>query len=117
MKRFLLLSLGGLVILGLLSIGTLEYTSKPSFCGSCHIMRPYVDSWATSTHNRVNCTDCHYTPGVRNYFQSKMIGLSMTVQYFTGTEGPTPWADVQDASCLREACHEARLLSGKASYN
>jgi nitrate/TMAO reductase-like tetraheme cytochrome c subunit len=25
------------------------YTSRPSFCGSCHMMKKYYDSWASGT--------------------------------------------------------------------
>lgn len=79
-------------------------------------MTPYVESWKTSSHKNVSCTKCHYTPGVRNYFAAKMQGLSMTVQYFTGTQGPLPWADVENASCLRSGCHSERLLQGKVEF-
>jgi nitrate/TMAO reductase-like tetraheme cytochrome c subunit len=104
---------GGVVVL---FTGTVEVTSRPSFCGNCHIMAPYVESWKTSHHNTVSCTKCHYTPGVKNYFAAKMQGFSMTVQYFTGTQGPLPWADVENASCLRSGCHSEQLLEGKAEF-
>lgn len=105
--------LGGLL---LTFVATVEVTSRPSFCGNCHIMTPYVESWKTSRHNKVPCTDCHYTPGVKNYLAAKMQGLSMTVQYFTGTQGPLPWANVENASCLRSGCHNERLLDGKVIF-
>ena len=37
-----------------ISAKMLEITENPAFCGkNCHIMRPYYDSWRTSSH-----TDC-----------------------------------------------------------
>ncbi len=115
-KKFLFWSAVIAVGFLLLFIGAVEITSRPSFCGSCHIMVPYVQSWKTSNHNKVSCTKCHYTPGVKNVISAKMQGLSMTVQYFTGTAGPLPWANVEDASCLRAGCHSERLLAGKVSF-
>ena len=106
----------GLVVLLLLSGGFVYYTSLPRFCPTCHIMRPYFESWKISSHNEVSCTECHYTPGLRNEILAKFEGLSMTVQYLTGTHGPLPWAEVEDASCLRSGCHETRLLEGKVDF-
>ena len=47
-------------------IGAVEYgTSRPGFCGSCHIMNSYHESWAKSEHAKagVACVACHYMPG------------------------------------------------------
>lgn len=103
---------GTLVLL----FGAAEVTSTPSFCGTCHIMVPYVTSWKSSSHKNVSCTKCHFTPGVQNAITAKFQGLSMTVQYFTGTEGPVPWAQVENDSCLRSGCHETRLLEGQVDF-
>ncbi|MHA2610205.1 MAG: cytochrome c3 family protein [bacterium JZ-2024 1] len=117
-KRKKIFFVAGGVVLGfiLVFVGTVEITSRPSFCGTCHIMKPYVESWKTSKHNRYNCTLCHYTPGIKNAISAKLEGLSMTVQYFTGTAGPLPWANVENASCLRSGCHSERLLQGKVQF-
>ena len=44
----------------------IEFTSEPSFCGSCHVMTPMVDAYQESVHGGNNpfgvaarCTDCH----------------------------------------------------------
>ncbi len=54
------LSLGVLIMLGSAGI---SYTSKPSFCTSCHEVAPAVAAWETSAHNSVDCLKCHAEPG------------------------------------------------------
>ncbi len=95
-----------------------EVTSQPSFCGNaCHIMDPYYKSWQTSAHKNVSCVECHMSPGIKGTIRAKMEGLSQVAKYFTGTAGTRPWAEVDDASCLRSGCHETRLLEGKVDFN
>ncbi len=90
-------------------------TSTPRFCGTCHVMKPYYASWKTSKHNQVACVDCHISPGIGAELRKKYEALSMVVKYFTGTYGTKPWAEVDDANCLR--CHERRLLEGRVDYH
>ena len=104
----LLLAVG---IVALLS--AVEVTSRPQFCGSCHIMKPYYESWRHSTHRNVACVECHIPPGVTAEIRKKYEALSMVARYFTGTYGTNPWTEIEDAACLR--CHERRLLVGKAT--
>lgn len=47
-------------------VGLWEYHKKPQFCGTCHIMKPYVESWVSSdllarvhAENDIACLDCH----------------------------------------------------------
>ncbi len=86
------------------------YTGQPRFCGSCHIMQPYYESWSKDVHATkagAACIDCHYAPGERHTFQAKMRGLSQLVTYFSGRAGGRrPRPHVQDSSCLREGCHK-----------
>ena len=111
-----LLLAGGLILgLGLVAMGTaVEVSSRPQFCGSCHVMTPYYDSWLTSSHRNVDCVDCHIPPGVTAEIRKKWEALSMVASYFTGTYGTNPWAEIDDASCLR--CHERRLLAGRELF-
>ncbi|OGF53356.1 MAG: hypothetical protein A2Z21_07925 [Candidatus Fraserbacteria bacterium RBG_16_55_9] len=90
-----------------------EISSQPAFCGTCHFMKPYYESWETSTHREVACVECHIPPGIAAEFRKKYEALSMVVSYFTGTYGTNPWAEVPDESCLRPGCHEQRLLVGR----
>ena len=96
------------VALGLMS----EYSTSPSFCNRCHIMAPYYQAWKTSSHNFVSCIECHYPPGTRQWWV-KFQALSQVVKYVTRTYSSKPYAEIEDASCLREGCHTKRLLQGK----
>jgi nitrate/TMAO reductase-like tetraheme cytochrome c subunit len=94
-----------------------EASSQPAFCGSCHIMEPYYDSWLTSSHRDVACVECHIPPGIESELRKKYEALSMVTSYFTGTYSTNPWTEVDDQSCLRSGCHAKRLLLGTEVYH
>lgn len=48
------------------------YTSRNSFCNSCHVMKPYYRTWGESTHANVNCVACHSGPGLVGQFRGKV---------------------------------------------
>jgi hypothetical protein len=109
--------LGGLalaVVLGM--VGLVEYSTSPSFCNSCHIMKPYYDAWKTSTHNFVACVDCHYPPGLTEKLAGKVQAVSQVVKYVTRTYGTKPYAEIKDASCLQSECHSKRLIQGRTLF-
>ncbi|HPF41360.1 MAG TPA: NapC/NirT family cytochrome c [Phycisphaerae bacterium] len=98
------------LVLGAAGIGGAEYyTGTPNFCGTCHVMDPYYESWAADVHSTklgVRCVDCHYAPGERHTFKAKFKGLSQAVSYFSGRSGGSrPRAHVNDDSCLTSSCH------------
>lgn len=90
--------------------GAMHMSSTPGFCGSCHVMSPYYESWSESTHAGINCVDCHISPGITQELRKKYEAMAMVARYFTGTYGTNPWAEVDDIACLE--CHERRLLAG-----
>ena len=95
----------------------LEITENPAFCGkNCHIMRPYYDSWATSSHNDVRCVECHYEPGLIGHIKGKINGLMQFYSYETTTEDYSGklYARVMDKNCL--VCHEKHIMSGDINY-
>ena len=94
---------------------SVEVTSQPRFCNSCHIMNPYYQSWQHSAHHKIACVECHIPPGVTATVQKKWEALSMVTSYFTGTYGTKPWAQVVDASCFR--CHATKDLTGTKVYH
>jgi nitrate/TMAO reductase-like tetraheme cytochrome c subunit len=99
-----------LIVLAAISVGGAEYyTSQPTFCGSCHIMDPYYESWHEDIHGGklgIKCVDCHYAPGEKFTFHAKFKGLSQAVSYFSGRAGASrPRAHVSNESCLRSGCH------------
>lgn len=116
-KRLIIAILLTLVILlGLMTV-TLEVTSTPKFCNTCHNMKPYYASWQQSSHSHVTCTDCHFPPGLQNKIKGKFTALSMLVNYFTGVyKRNKPWAEISDESCMRSGCHETRTLTGKVDF-
>lgn len=108
--------LGAFVLLMiLLTAGAATYTSRPQFCISCHIMQPYYDSWAHSSHKDVSCIKCHFPPGAAEKIRGKMLGLVQLLKYVTESAGPRPAAEISDASCLR--CHDTRLLAGRVQFH
>ena len=95
----------------------IEITSQPWFCGSCHYMKPYYESWKSSSHADVPCTECHISPGIGPELKRKLEAAGMVAPYFTGGRLTRPWAEISDASCLRAGCHEKRLLLGREVYS
>jgi nitrate/TMAO reductase-like tetraheme cytochrome c subunit len=115
--KFLTLAIiGCLLALFALLVGTLEVTSQPIFCSSCHYMRDYYNQWKVSSHKKVPCLECHAKPGLNNYLRRKFEAIHEVVSMITGKYPPRPHAEVDDASCLRQGCHEKRLLSGKVNF-
>jgi len=108
-------AVGMVVGLGMvMTYGAMEVSSTPSFCGSCHVMEPYYDSWEISSHAEIACVDCHIPPGMTAELRKKFEALSMVARYFTATYGTNPWAEVADESCLE--CHDRRLLSDTEAF-
>ena len=96
----------------------LEITENPAFCGkNCHIMRPYYDSWRTSSHSDVRCVECHYEPGLIGHLKGKINGLMQFYSYETTVEEYSGklYAKVMDKNCL--VCHEKRIFSSNVSFN
>jgi nitrate/TMAO reductase-like tetraheme cytochrome c subunit len=110
LRRLAVALLAALFVAGGAMAGMEYYTSRPKFCGSCHIMQPYYESWSADVHATkagARCVDCHYAPGEQHTIKAKMRGLSQVVTYFSGRAGGRrPRPHVQDASCLREGCHK-----------
>lgn len=77
-------------------------------------MKPYYESWKASKHSDVTCTKCHFPPGFKEYVKRKVIASAMVVNYVMGTYS-SPWAEIEDSSCLREGCHKKESLE-KVQY-
>lgn len=117
----ILLVLGG----GLLLVAE-HRTSQPEFCGSCHVMEPYYESWHADMHGaklEVACVECHYAPGERTTVKAKLRGLSQVTSYFSGRYGATrPRAHVDNRSCTTSKCHgdmafmDKELTLGNVSF-
>ncbi|HSR16021.1 MAG TPA: cytochrome c3 family protein [Gemmatimonadales bacterium] len=99
------------------TVGFIEYSAQPGFCKSCHNMVPYYDSWAESSHREVPCIQCHYAPGIKAEAMGKLQAANQVVKYVTGSYGIRPWAEIEDAACLRSGCHSERKVEGTLDYN
>ncbi len=105
-RRFLLFSGIYFVIFVIVLAATAEYTSRPSFCPTCHYMEPFYNSWKSSTHNNIQCTQCHFEPGLEGVVKGKLNGLVQIVSYVsTSYKKRKPWADIPDNTCTRSGCH------------
>ena len=114
--RFATFAAGLVIAFGLVAmVFAVQVSSTPTFCGSCHIMKPYYASWKHSKHSNIACVECHIPPGITAEFRKKFEALAMVAKYFTGTYSTNPWVEVDDAACLR--CHERRLLEGKEVFH
>ncbi len=103
------------VIGGAAGAGLWHVSASPKFCNSCHIMRPYVDAWRHSRHAAVRCVECHYPPGLRDTLRVKFQAVTQVAKWATGTYNSKPFAEVEDASCLRSGCHAASALEAKGA--
>ena len=114
-KRIIIFSALGFMFL--LFLGSVEFTSRSKFCSSCHYMKPFYRSWETSSHSHIECNACHYPPGLRSKLRAKVEGLLQLGRYWTKLYLKSkPWAEIPDESCLREGCHDKRLLEGQTKF-
>ncbi len=120
MKKSVLIIIIIAAISFLAVLGAEKYTSRPSFCGSCHIMKKSYNSWMKSKHGEkeVSCVECHYAPGEKHAAKSKFKGLGQLFTYLSLKEKevrrPTK---VNDLSCMTSKCHpEQKLKEGKVTF-
>ena len=96
--------LGGAVFLGGAAV---PITNHPTFCASCHTIKPSYDSWVQSSHREVQCVQCHVRPTLEGWVHDKVIaGLRDVYIYFLDTP-PAPHdlrASVASGVCL--SCHQ-----------
>ena len=118
-KRKKIIIFSSIAIILFILIASIEYTSHSQFCSACHYMKPFFQSWENSSHNQFECSICHYPPtgGIRSKLRKKIEGLVMVGRYWTKLYMKSkPWAEIRDESCLREGCHEKRLLEGEVQF-
>lgn len=100
-----------IVLLLILTTAAAEYTSRPSFCPTCHYMETFYQSWRTSAHNKVDCVECHFEPGISGTVRGKLNGLVQIVNYISlSYKKRKPWAEIPDNTCARSGCHEKQAL-------
>jgi hypothetical protein len=113
------LTLYGLILLFLflLFAGLFRYSESPSFCGLCHNMKQYIESWKASSHREVSCLSCHRTPGILNHLKGKWTDFQLAINYFTVGKGFRKLHyEVDDGNCLQKGCHQIETLSGEMIF-
>ncbi|HEX9562385.1 MAG TPA: NapC/NirT family cytochrome c [Gemmatimonadaceae bacterium] len=105
------------ILVSVATIGMVEFSSSPTFCQTCHNMKPYYESWKQSSHNDVSCIECHIAPGIKGEAMGKLQAMNQLVKYVTRTYGLKPWAEVEDVSCMRSGCHSERKVEGLVDFN
>lgn len=100
-----------------LLVGLLKFTESSTFCGLCHQMNIYMESWRASSHRHVACTKCHYEPGFLNHLKGKWVDGQVSLAYFLSGKRPSaPHAQISDTSCLQKGCHKTEDLQGDMIY-
>ncbi|KKL95034.1 hypothetical protein LCGC14_1858710 [marine sediment metagenome] len=103
MKIFAVVLFGiAALVIAVLGVKVSMYLNTPEFCGSCHEMKPFVESWATSAHRTVACNTCHRRSKLA---ASKSLYKHITdnvPEEFTAIAGSL----VSDATCLSSRCHD-----------
>jgi hypothetical protein len=100
-------------IVALLFVGGFKYSESPSFCGLCHNMKEYVDSWKTSSHNKVSCLNCHRSPGLLNHLKGKWGDFQLAMTYLMVGKGfKKLHYEIDDGNCLQNGCHKTDDLKG-----
>jgi cytochrome c551/c552 len=111
--RNLLLLVGAVFVV--LSVIGYKVSETPWFCGVCHNMQPYIDSWKVSSHKEVGCIECHYKPGFLNHVKGKMTDGQVSLVYFLTGKTPGKYhAVISDAACLQ--CHQPESLSSDKEF-
>jgi hypothetical protein len=101
----------------ILFLGGFKYSESPSFCGLCHNMKEYVDSWKISSHNKVSCLNCHRSPGTLNHLKEKWVDLQLALTYAIIGKGIKKLHyEVNDGNCLQQGCHKPEEIRGDMIY-
>jgi hypothetical protein len=104
-------------LVALLFVGVFRYSESSLFCGLCHNMKEYVDSWKTSSHNQVGCLSCHREPGILNHLKGKSIDLQLALTYVIIGRGIKKLHyEVNDGNCLQQGCHKQEEVRGDMIY-
>ncbi|MEW6380542.1 MAG: cytochrome c3 family protein [bacterium] len=78
----------------------------PGFCNRCHYMRPYTESWQTSSHQAVSCVTCHYEHLSTSGNQEDRNKFSLVIRALARTYSILPKSRVSDQACLQQGCHQ-----------
>jgi hypothetical protein len=97
-------------------IGLPYSSASPSSCNSCHIVEPYYEAWKASRQNRVACVEFPDPPQTHAAIWVKFQSIHSVVQFVTRKHSSKPYAQIEDANCLRSGCHATNILAAKITY-
>ncbi|WP_242491802.1 cytochrome c nitrite reductase small subunit [Actinomyces minihominis] len=88
------------------------FSSNPESCANCHVMEPYLDSWAAGPHQPfATCNDCHvpHENMVAKYAIKAENGFMHALKFTTGDfpeniEARSNTTNITNRACLY--CHE-----------
>ena len=112
-KRIVVIAvlLGIVVVGGVGAVGLWTYHEQPQFCGTCHIMDPYLESWQSSDYGAaahaaadVTCLECH-VPTVEQQVNELVV-------YMQG-DFTVPLEELEVAD---EFCYDCHLPNEHTSY-
>jgi nitrate/TMAO reductase-like tetraheme cytochrome c subunit len=74
-----ILYLGAIIIVVAAASGwAMHLASTPGFCGTCHVVKPYITAWEKSSHANVTCSGCHGRKGVVPWLYGQVLILEWT---------------------------------------
>lgn len=117
-KGHTLACLAGGFAIGAVAIGiagaAMSFSGSPAFCGSCHIMKGEAASFAASSHQKLDCVECHLPhDNMVHYFVEKgrtgMVDTyHMVMQDYPAKVKLSPEGrKTVSENCLR--CHQATM--------
>lgn len=116
-KKKLVLYVLIFLFLFLLFGGLFRYSESPSFCGLCHNMKQYIESWEASSHRQVSCLSCHRNPGILNHLKGKLTDFQLAINYLIVGKGFRKLHyEVDDGNCLQKECHQREQLYGEMVF-
>jgi hypothetical protein len=90
-----------------LTYRAVKQMETPQFCGAtCHAMKPEFAAYQNSPHSRVECVECHVSPGVAGWIASKTSGARQLIETIANTQ-PRPIPSALESNRLvpsRETC-------------
>ena len=97
-----------------LTYRAVEHMETTQFCASCHVMTPEFRSHENAPHAQITCVQCHVTPGVGGWVDSKMAGTRQLMEVLFDThQRPIPSAmetnRLVPANETCEQCHWREL--------
>lgn len=106
---------GVLLAAGFAGTPVAGFTEKPSFCATCHEMKPYYAAWSVGGHKDVACVACHVDPGTVANAKHKVAALKEVYDHVAGDPRfPRGDSSVPDSRCL--ACHTSLPAVTKSGF-